>query len=218
MANRNQVPNAVLPLAPLEYDVQHQNMMMRSLNFALQQAQNPGHARMVDVVMTQCPTKPLRDNGSKWPEGQVWNDEGFLKILPDGNPGNVNANTVNANTVNATTGNITTVNSTTGNIGTVNSSTVVALSSVTTPDLEATVIVNAANVNTTGAYYVDSTQVVANQQPAIPNATDINTISVSGTADLVTGAVSGSGTTSSNIVTVVNDILIALRAHGLIAP
>ena len=77
MANRNQVPNAVLPLPPLEYDPQWANNLVRILNFTIQQLQNPGHIRGVDIVLTNLPT-----SATDLPPGSVWNDAGTLKIVP----------------------------------------------------------------------------------------------------------------------------------------
>lgn len=203
MANNNQIPTSVLPLAPLDYDPQHQNAMMRSLNFTLQQIQNPGHARMVDIVMTNCPTKPVRDNGTAYPDGMVWDDGGFLKILPDGNPGDVNADKVNCNTVNAavsvttpdveatvkvdtptvnaTTVNATTVAATTGDINTVNSYTVTAVTSVTTPVVNATtellaplVAATTGNITTVNSTTVNANYVEAYVQVDTPTLNATN--------------------------------------------
>lgn len=42
MANKNNVPSPVLPLAPLEYDVQYFNNLIRLLNYYIEQQDNPG--------------------------------------------------------------------------------------------------------------------------------------------------------------------------------
>ena len=52
MANNNRVPSPVLPLPPLEYDVQYMNNLIRLLNYYIQQQANPGHLRGTDLVLT----------------------------------------------------------------------------------------------------------------------------------------------------------------------
>lgn len=42
----------VLPLPPLEYDVQYMNSLIRLLNFYIQQQANPGHLRGTELVLT----------------------------------------------------------------------------------------------------------------------------------------------------------------------
>ena len=42
----------VLPLPPLEYDVQYMNSLIRLLNYYIQQQANPGHLRGTDLVIT----------------------------------------------------------------------------------------------------------------------------------------------------------------------
>ena len=45
MAERNNVPSPVLPLAPLEYDTQYFNNLVRLLNYYITQQDNPGNVR-----------------------------------------------------------------------------------------------------------------------------------------------------------------------------
>ena len=42
----------VLPLPPLEYDVQYMNSLIRLLNYYIQQQANPGNLRGTDLVIT----------------------------------------------------------------------------------------------------------------------------------------------------------------------
>ena len=52
MANANRTAAPVLPLPPLDYDVQWANNMVRLLNFWIQQTQNPGDIRGTAVTIT----------------------------------------------------------------------------------------------------------------------------------------------------------------------
>lgn len=52
MANVTSTPAAVLPLPPLEYDVQWANMLIRVLNFYIQQQQNPGPIRGSQLTLS----------------------------------------------------------------------------------------------------------------------------------------------------------------------
>ena len=93
--------SAVLPLPPLEYDVQYMNNIVRILNFFIQQVGNPGlvqgnaltiqdrdedtkfklepnEAREVLIwIMKNLPT-----SSTGLVSGQVWNSAGTLKIVP----------------------------------------------------------------------------------------------------------------------------------------
>ena len=93
--------SAVLPLPPLEYDVQYMNTMVRILNFFIQQVGNPGlvlgnaltiedrdkdtsfklnpneEREVLIWIMTNLPT-----SSTGLVSGQVWNDSGTLKIIP----------------------------------------------------------------------------------------------------------------------------------------
>lgn len=51
MANNNQNSAAVLPLPPLEYDVQYLNNVVRIINFWIQQTQNPGSLRATGLTV-----------------------------------------------------------------------------------------------------------------------------------------------------------------------
>lgn len=220
MANRNQPPLNTLPLPPLEHDVQYLNSLVRLLNNNFNAIKNPGASRVTAQVMTDAPTLPYDQNtGQAFEDGTVWNDEGFLKILPEGNPGNVNANIVRAFTAVETP--LIIFDMTTLSKLLAYNSAVTALEynagSLTSPSADYIRFGDTGRLDITDAYYVDSIQVVTNQQAAIPDATSLDPISVSGSADLITGAVTGTATTSSNVVDTVNSILSALRAHGLIA-
>lgn len=139
---------AVLPLPPLEYDVQYFNNLIRILTFTLQQVQTPGPSRTNELTVTdrdndtQFIVNPqelaevltilatnLPTSSTDLPDNQIWHDGELLKITPAGAPASelhvttLYATTGNITTVNSTTGNITTVNSTTGNITTINSTT-----------------------------------------------------------------------------------------------
>ena len=102
--NTNRVPpSPVLPLAPLEYDVQFFNSMIRILNYFIQQVNNPGvgiYSRVevndgdpdgADIIMdskqnnidqTYIYIKELPTSSAGLVTGQVWNDAGTLKISP----------------------------------------------------------------------------------------------------------------------------------------
>jgi hypothetical protein len=91
---------AVLPLPPLEYDVQWCNQIVRILNFIIQQIQNPGPIRTDALTVTdrdadtqfiinpQELTETLTIIAKNLPTsptglvtGQIWNDSGTLKIV-----------------------------------------------------------------------------------------------------------------------------------------
>lgn len=103
MAKPNQIAPAtfaVLPLPPLEYDVQYQNQIVRVLNFMMQQLKNPGpietdQLNVSDrdrdtqfIVNPQELTETLTMIATNLPTsatglavGQVWNDSGTLRIV-----------------------------------------------------------------------------------------------------------------------------------------
>lgn len=92
---------AVIPLPPLEYDVQYQNQIVRLLTFILKQIQNPGPletdkltvsdrdrdtqfivnpqelTETLTIIATNLPT-----SATGLVKGQLWNDSGVLKIIP----------------------------------------------------------------------------------------------------------------------------------------
>lgn len=101
MANRNNVPSPVLPLPPLEYDVQYMNNLVRLVNYFIEQQDNPGNMRgsrlalsdgdqdaaivmdtmandndIAKIVFRELPT-----SATGLEQGQVWNDSGTLKIV-----------------------------------------------------------------------------------------------------------------------------------------
>ena len=47
----NVPPSPVLPLAPLEYDVQFQNNLVRLINYFIEQVDNPGDVRCTSLVI-----------------------------------------------------------------------------------------------------------------------------------------------------------------------
>ena len=77
MANANRVPDPVLALAPLEYDVQYFNMIVRQLNYYIQQQAHPGAINGTTLTLSQLPT-----SSTGLSTGQIWNDSGTLKIIP----------------------------------------------------------------------------------------------------------------------------------------
>lgn len=102
MANQSGTAlSAVLPLPPLEYDVQYFNNMVRILNFFIQQVNNPGQIRGSalylsdgdpdgDVIIDTRAMNPdqtkfivleLPTSATGLEVGQIWNDSGTLKIV-----------------------------------------------------------------------------------------------------------------------------------------
>lgn len=77
MANANKVPDPVLALPPLEYDCQYMNMIVRQLNYYIQQQANPGAVQATTLNLSQLPTA-----STGLASGDVWNDSGTLKIVP----------------------------------------------------------------------------------------------------------------------------------------
>lgn len=100
---------AVLPLAPLEYDVQYMNALVRLINFYMEQQANPGPIRGTQLTLSLTgvgavqpvasiehiidPTNTLVNktivNIQQLPtssaglaSGDIWNDSGTLKIVP----------------------------------------------------------------------------------------------------------------------------------------
>ena len=91
---------AVIPLPPLEYDVQYQNQILRVLTFILKQIQNPGPLETDQLTVsdrdrdTQFIVNPqeltetltiiaknLPTSATGLAVGQIWNDSGTLKIV-----------------------------------------------------------------------------------------------------------------------------------------
>lgn len=77
MANRNSVPSPVLPLPPLEYDVQYMNNLIRLLNYYIEQQDNPGEMRGSGLLLSDLPT-----SATGLESGQIWNNAGVLNITP----------------------------------------------------------------------------------------------------------------------------------------
>ena len=100
---------SVLPLPPLEYDVQYMNALIRVLTYYIQQQANPGHIRGTDLVLSLTGSGATQSvasveyivdatsalvnktivNITNLPtstaglvSGTVWNDTGTLKIIP----------------------------------------------------------------------------------------------------------------------------------------
>ena len=232
---------SVLPLPPLEYDVQYQNQIIRILNFIIQQLQTPGAVRTDSLTVTDRDqdtqfivnpkeltetltilAKNLPTTTTATVDTQIWNDGGFLKILPAGNPGNLNADTVTANhvhvtdevtantvsattsvstaTVNATTVDATTVNATTVTAtGAVSGNTLSATTSVSGNTLSATTSVSAASAGITGAVSAGSvTSTGTVHGNALTATTSVSAASGSITGTLSAGAVTSTGTISGN--------------------
>lgn len=99
----------VLPLPPLEYDVQYMNSLIRLLNYYIQQQANPGHLQGTDLVLTLTGSGAIQpvasiehivDSTSALVNktivniidlptvatglvaGDVWNKAGVLNIIP----------------------------------------------------------------------------------------------------------------------------------------
>ena len=98
---QNRPPSPVLPLPPLEYDVQYMNNLIRLLNFFIKQVDNPGILlgsglqladgdTDVDVTVnlntpdnsTQVIILNLPTSATGLVSGQIWNNAGTLKIVP----------------------------------------------------------------------------------------------------------------------------------------
>jgi len=102
-------PPSVLPLPPLEYDVQYMNSLIRVLNFYIQQQANPGHLRGTDLVLsltgsgaTQAVASvehivdatnalvnktivnivSLPTSSTGLSSGDIWNNAGVINIIP----------------------------------------------------------------------------------------------------------------------------------------
>lgn len=102
MANKVGQPlSAILPLPPLEYDVQWANNIVRVINFFVKQSQNPGPLRTNELTVTDRDedtqfiinpqeltetltiiAKNLPTSSTGLAKGQIWNDAGTLKIIP----------------------------------------------------------------------------------------------------------------------------------------
>jgi len=93
--------SAVLPLPPMEYDIQYFNNMVRILNFFIQQLGNPGLVKGTGLIVedrdkdTQFRLDPneeretlvwimknLPTSSTGLVSGQVWNNAGVLSIVP----------------------------------------------------------------------------------------------------------------------------------------
>lgn len=92
---------AVIPLPPMEYDVQYQNQVLRVLTFVLKQIQNPGpvvtnqltisdrdedtqfivNPQELTEVLTII-AKNLPTSATGLVKGQIWNNAGVLNIVP----------------------------------------------------------------------------------------------------------------------------------------
>lgn len=88
---------SVLPLPPLEYDVQFMNLMVRVLNYYIQQQGNPGPIRgnfltlatidpLTQAQLVAIPDSDIDPTTSlPYPPGTVWYDpaaDNVLKIVP----------------------------------------------------------------------------------------------------------------------------------------
>lgn len=101
MAIRNNTPSPVLPLPPLDYDVQYMNNLIRLLNYYIEQQDNPGEMRGSaifladgdpdqDVIIdtrdstdiTKFVVLELPTSATGLVTGQIWNNAGVLNIIP----------------------------------------------------------------------------------------------------------------------------------------
>lgn len=101
MANNNNVPSSVLPLPPLEYDIQYMNTLIRLLNYFIEQQNNPGNIRgsaltlsygapdpdvIIDTTASNSITKfvvlDLPTSATGLVSGQIWNNANVLNIVP----------------------------------------------------------------------------------------------------------------------------------------
>jgi hypothetical protein len=101
MANNNSVPSPVLPLPPLEYDVQYMDTLVRLLNYFIVQQNNPGNIRgsvlelssgtvvpdvTIDTTASNSVTKvvvlDLPTSATGLVSGQIWNNANVLNIIP----------------------------------------------------------------------------------------------------------------------------------------
>jgi hypothetical protein len=100
--------NPVLPLPPLEYDVQYFNSLVRLLNYYIVKQANPGHIQGIDLTLTLTGAGAIQDvmsveyiidaanplvnktivniadlptSATGLSAGDVWNDSGTLKIV-----------------------------------------------------------------------------------------------------------------------------------------
>ena len=85
MANKTGITlSAVLPLPPLEYDVQYMNNLIRILNFFLQQVNNPGLVKCNGLTIedrdqdTSFKLDPNEEFASLWGIN-IFGDETFKK-------------------------------------------------------------------------------------------------------------------------------------------
>lgn len=101
MANNNSVPSPVLPLPPLEYDVQYMDTLVRLLNYFIVQQNNPGNIRgsvlelssgtvapdvTIDTTASNSVTKvvvlDLPTSATGLVTGQIWRNGSVLNIIP----------------------------------------------------------------------------------------------------------------------------------------
>ena len=101
MANNNRVPSPVLPLPPLEYDVQYMDNLIRLLNYYIVQQGNPGNIRgsvlelssgtvapdvIIDTTSSNSVTEfvvlDLPTSASGLVTGQIWRNGSVLNIIP----------------------------------------------------------------------------------------------------------------------------------------
>jgi hypothetical protein len=101
MAARNNIPSPVLPLPPIDYDVQYMNNLIRLLNYFIEQQDNPGNIRgsalalssgavspdvIIDTTASNSVTKvvvlDLPTSASGLVTGQIWRNGSVLNIIP----------------------------------------------------------------------------------------------------------------------------------------
>ena len=101
MAIRNNTPSPVLPLPPLDYDVQYMNSLIRLLTYYIEQQDNPGEMRgsalflsdgdpdqdvIIDTTESADITKfvvlELPTSATGLVTGQIWRNGSVLNIIP----------------------------------------------------------------------------------------------------------------------------------------
>jgi len=66
----------VLPLAPMEYNAEYVNQLIRALNTYLKQVGSTTPIVIDQLTLLALPTSPVGQR-----PGTVWNDGGFLKLV-----------------------------------------------------------------------------------------------------------------------------------------
>ena len=75
MSSPNVAP-PILPVPPIDYDVNWANQTVRILNTYFTNIQNPGPLRATTITLTDLPT-----SSAGLPAGSLWNSAGTVKIV-----------------------------------------------------------------------------------------------------------------------------------------